>query len=233
MVYAQLMRTDPAFGSKVLALIDRATQLYFRACLDPARRAGAERLLTFQAYQTQIIMNTFAFTTLPASIAQLVSRPQAPVAAGTPTSSGPTTSVASGPPVFNPDRLPSFQANPDQVAILQNRVSSAPMWSYPHPPCRPCPRYHSGGECVTTCPRADTHRPPRDEEIAPYANWVQTRTRGPPAPGTSTAKQSGRTPARRPHTNQPRTGEAAPAKRSRANSPHPERTVQFASNPDF
>jgi hypothetical protein len=38
LVYAQLIWMDPAFGSKVLTLIDRGIQLYFRACLDPSAK---------------------------------------------------------------------------------------------------------------------------------------------------------------------------------------------------
>jgi hypothetical protein len=135
MVYTQLMRADLAFGSKVLALIDRAVQLYFRACMDSTRQAAAERLLIFDHYQNQIIMNTFMFTTLPAAIAQLVTRTPSTAAGLSQAGPAPTATPDRGPPVFNEGCLPSFRATPTQVALLQNRVSSAPMWSFPHQPC--------------------------------------------------------------------------------------------------
>jgi hypothetical protein len=41
LLYAQQMRADRTFGSKILALIDRAIQLYFRACMDEDSRMSA------------------------------------------------------------------------------------------------------------------------------------------------------------------------------------------------
>jgi hypothetical protein len=249
MVYAQLIRVDTTFGSKVLALIDRAIQLYFRACLDPIRQAGAERLLMFDTYQTQIVMNTFAYTVLPAAITCLLL--QSPSTGATSsslhTNSSSTPTPVNGTPVFNMDRLPSFRVAPDLVSTLQNRVSTAPTWHHPHPPCRACPRYQSGGECVSTCPRAATHRPPRDAEIDPYLKWVNSLTRSPTPSGTSSGGQTGnnRHRQRRPNTNNNyRPSNSAPAKRHRPSSPRPAnsgftRNVHFAKDgeegkqPDF
>jgi hypothetical protein len=197
LVYAQLLRADHAFGCRILALIDRAVQLYFRACLDPARRQGAERLLLFESYQSAIIMNTFSYPVLPASIARLINLPSTPATGLTrPSHTNPSSTPSSDSPVYNPDRLPSLRATPAEVSRLQNRLTSAPLWTTCHPACRPCPKYHSGGECTSSCPRAATHRPPTDSDIASYHDWVASslRSSSPPPnrrqPPTSNSKRS-------------------------------------------
>jgi hypothetical protein len=243
LVYAQLIRTDPAFGSKVLALIDRGVQLYFRACLDPLRQAGAERFLIFDQYQQQIIMNTFAFTILPTAIAQLLHRPTPTYSPSAHSFSQPRHASTTGTTIFNTDRLPSFQLPPAQVRILQNAVSTAPQWSYPHSPCHPCPRYHCGGECSNDCPRADTHRPPRDEEIGPFLQWIHSRTRWGSPTSNPPARPGGRSQQRQPPQTQTNTRNPQQAKRTRNSSPRPDstkRAVHFAENkkdgngnPDF
>jgi hypothetical protein len=47
LLYTQQVQADRAFGCKVLALIDRAVQLYFRECMDRDRQLGAARMLAF------------------------------------------------------------------------------------------------------------------------------------------------------------------------------------------
>jgi hypothetical protein len=119
-------------------------------------------MLVFDRYQNEIMMNTFTYTALPSSIAQLV-----PTSSTTTLTPNPTPStkihspLASHTPVFNFEQIPTFQASPDHVAQLLTNLSAAPNWTLPHHgPCKPCPKYHLGGACVAECPRADTHRCP-------------------------------------------------------------------------
>jgi hypothetical protein len=237
-VYAQLMRADIGFGCRLLALIDRAIQLYFRACLDPNRQPGAERLLQFDSYQAQIIMHTFSYPVLPAAIARLlqlatVASPGLTNPSHHQPHSSPSDSVRH---VFNPDRLPSFRATPDIVSILQNRIASSPKWTgRSNTSCHPCPRYHSGGECTTDCPRAATHRPPKDTEIGPYVEWMTSKIREAKASpksssnplGNPSSSQQRRQAGTDPHT-------SSSSKRRRPSSPrapgNSTRSVKFAKD---
>jgi hypothetical protein len=218
------MRADRTFGSKILALIDRAIQLYFRACMDEDSRMGAARHLMFYRYQSEIIMNTFTFTTLPTIIANLISRkadtpsPFPGLDAFLPTASGPKYGNT---PVFNHSPYPSFQKTAAQVVLLQRALSTAPTWSKSHPPCKPCPKFLSGGACAAECPRAATHRAPFDDEIGPYVQWIQTRGRVSTPNGNPTGAQGQRNP-KRPSPIKDSTGSAH--RRQRAGSPR----VQFA-----
>lgn len=218
------MRADRTFGSKILALIDRAIQLYFRACMDEDNRMSAARHLMFDRYQSEIIMNTFTFTTLPSVIANLISRkpdtvsPFLGLGSPDPTTTGPRLGTT---PVFNLAPYPSFHATPNQVRQLQNSLSTAPTWSKGHPPCKPCPKFLSGGACTAECPRSATHRAPFDDEIGPYVLWLQTRGRVSTPNGNPTGAQGNRNP-KRPSPDKDSTGGAP--RWQRTGSPR----VQFA-----
>jgi hypothetical protein len=88
----------------------------------------------FDQYQQQIIMNTFAFTILPTATTQLIHRPTPSKNPSAHSFSQPCHVPTTGTTIFNNDQLPSFQLPPAQVRILQNAVSTAPQWSYPHSP---------------------------------------------------------------------------------------------------
>ena len=69
LLYTQQVQADCTFGCKVLALIDRAVQLYFCDCMVRDQHIGAAQMLVFDRYQNEIMMNTFTYTALPSSIA--------------------------------------------------------------------------------------------------------------------------------------------------------------------
>jgi hypothetical protein len=223
LLYTQQVQADRAFGCKVLALIDRAVQLYFRECMLRDRQLGAARMLTFDRYQNEIMMNTFTYTALPASIAQLITTSTTPIPTPIPSSNFHSTS-AGHTPVFNFEQIPTFQATPDRIARLLNTLSTAPDWTGPaHGPCKPCPKYHSGGACIAECPRADTHRCPRQDEIGPYIKWLRDK-------GSST--NSPYNPNNRSNKSNYSSGTTNTNKRRGAPSPSPEhgtKTVKFAT----
>ena len=225
-LYAQQMRADRTFGCKILALIDRAIQLYFRACLDEDNRTSAARHLMFDRYQSEIIMNTFTYTTLPTIIAHLISQKSDTLSfflglsSPNPHTNGPKLGST---PVFNLAPYPSFKATPTQVRQLLNTLSTAPTWSHGHPPCQPCPKYLSGSACVAECPRAATHRSPRADEIAPYIQWLQTRGRASHPTDNPSGTPGGRKP-RRPTPNPDSTGGTPKRPRSSGHR------VQFAED---
>jgi len=226
LLYTQQIQADRAFGCKVLALIDRAVQLYFRECMVRDRQLGAARMLTFDRYQNEIMMNTFTYTALPASIARLVSTSVTPTSTPNPTPSSSSHSTSGGhTPVFNFEQIPTFQATPDRIARMLNTLSTAPNWTGPsHGPCKPCPKYHSGGACIAECPRADTHRCPRHDEIGPYIKWLRD---------TGNANTSPHNPNNRSNKFNNDSGTSNNTnKRRGAPSPSPERstkTVKFAA----
>jgi hypothetical protein len=219
LLYTQQLNADCTFGCKILALIDRAIQLYFRECMHADRQVGAARLLVFDRYQGEIIMNTFNYTALPSSIAKLVARPT-PSPQPTP---APITPTGRGTMAYNFKPFPDFLLSANQVATLQNVVSTAPTWFGVHGPCKVCPRFQSGGACQTDCPRAATHWSPTDGEIIPYLTWIRNK-------GQDPAKKGG---------GRPKSGQQLGNKRSRAPSPSPhepksdgKKKVKFAPTPN-
>jgi hypothetical protein len=175
------------------------------------------------------MMNTFTYTALPSSIARLVPNSTHPPPTPTPTPSTTSYSAsASHTPVFNFEQIPTFQASPDRVARLLNTLSTAPSWTSPtHGPCKPCPKYHSSGACVAECPRADTHRCPRHEEIGPYLKWLKDKGSSPSTHQNSSSSSNGR--HAKPSNASSNSG--TNNKRRGAPSPSPERntkTVKFA-----
>jgi hypothetical protein len=163
-----------------------------------------------------VAMNTFSFTTLPTAIALLVANAQSPLTANYPTlTPAPAPSPAppahdtnlppSGQTVYNLEPFPSFKASPQQLAWLRRSLRSAPDWSTPQGPCKPCPRFHSGGECHSHCPRGATHRAPQDHEVDTYLRWMrawkqprqnngQPKRGGSPAPAGTDGKKVRFTP---------------------------------------
>jgi hypothetical protein len=224
LLYTQQLHADRAFGCKILALIDRAIQLYFRECMHTDRQVGAARFLMFDRYQNEIIMNTFTYTALPSAIAKLLAKPAPATQSSLSPAPVPSRLPSSGPMAYNFDPYPEFQLAIDQVAILQNMVNTAPLWMGPQGQCRVCPRFQSGGACTADCPRAATHRSPTDQEIGPYIAWIRNRGRTSAAGGGGGGGKS--------KSNQS-TGE----KRQRPSSPTPpapkqdgKKKVKFASN---
>jgi hypothetical protein len=120
MVYTQQMCADQAFGAKVLPLIDRAVQLYFRASLDVAQHAGTACTLIFDSYQAQVTMNTFSFTALPTTIALLVAHTQSPL---TPTIPSILTTHGGTPPALTMNHQALTRKDPWSTTQIPSRPS--------------------------------------------------------------------------------------------------------------